>query len=144
MGAFHRGVQEDTGSPAGCHMKSVRVLVANRPRLMRELILATISDQPDIEIVGEMLDQDETQIDSEVSRTQPDFLIVELEGTNRLPERCQTILQSHPNLRIIAIAPDRNSTMFYWASLNIQHHQIEASEQGVLDTLRGKTQSVGS
>lgn len=144
MGAFHRSVQEDTGNPAGCHMKSIRVLIANRPRLMRELILATISDQPDIEIVGEMRDQDETLVESEVSRTQPDFLIVELEGASRLPERCQTILQNHPNLRIIAIAPDRNSTMFYWASLNIQHHKIEASEQGVLDTLRGKTQSVGS
>lgn len=144
MGAFHCGVQEDTGKPAGCLMKSVRVLVANRPRLMRELILATISDQPDIEIVGEMRDQDDTQIESEISRTQPDFLIVELEAANRLPERCHTVLQNHPNLRIIAIAPDRNSTMFYWASLNIQHNKIEASEQGVLDTLRGKTQGVGS
>ena len=144
MGAFQHGAREHTGEATGCLMKSVRVLIANRPRLMRELILATISDQPDIEIVGEMRDQDETQIDSEISRTQPDFLIVELEAANRLPERCQTILQNHPNLRIIAIAPDRNSTMFYWASLNIQHHKIEASEQGVLDTLRGKTQSVGS
>ena len=33
-------------------MKPIRVLVANRPRLMRELMVATISEQPDIEIVG--------------------------------------------------------------------------------------------
>jgi hypothetical protein len=34
--------------------KTIRVLVANRPRLMRELIVATFADQPDIEIVGEI------------------------------------------------------------------------------------------
>lgn len=124
-------------------MKSVRVLVANRPRLMRELILATISDQPDIEIVGEIQDQDVDQIETAVSRTQPDFLIVELERSDRLPERCHVVLQNHPNLRIIAIDPNRNNTMFYWASLNIQHNQIEASEQGVLDALRGRSDFIG-
>jgi chemotaxis response regulator CheB len=144
MGAFHYCERGDTGKFVGWLMKSVRVLVANRPRLMRELILATISDQPDIEIVGEMQDQDEAQIELAVSQTRPDFLIVELEGANQLPERCQSVLQNHPNLRIIAIAADRNSTMFYWASLNIQHNKIEASEQGVLDTLRGKSQARGS
>jgi chemotaxis response regulator CheB len=123
-------------------MKSVRVLVANRPRLMRELVLATISDQQGIEIVGEI--QDEGQIEQAVSETRPDFLIVALEGGNRLPGPCITVLQNHPNLRVIAISPDRNSTMFYWASLSIQHVQIEASEQGVLNTLRGGGQFVGS
>lgn len=107
---------------------------------MRELILATISDQPDIEIVGEI--QDEAEIVSAVSQTAPDFLIVALEGSNRLPDPCHTALQNNPNLRIIAIAPDRNSTMFYWASLNIQHNRIEASEEGVLNALRGKSQLV--
>ena len=39
-------------------MKPIRVLMANRPRLMRELMVATISEQPDIEIVGEVQDAD--------------------------------------------------------------------------------------
>jgi len=33
-------------------MTPIRVLVGNRPRLMRELLMATIADQSDIEIVG--------------------------------------------------------------------------------------------
>lgn len=119
-------------------MKPIRVLVANRPRLMRELVMATISDQPDIEIVGEI--QEESEISSAVDNTQPDFLIVALETQDRLPDFCQSILQSHPQIKIIAIAPDRNSTVFYWASLRVQSNQIEASEAGVLSALRGKTQ----
>ena len=119
-------------------MKTIRVLVANRPRLMRELVMATISDQPDIEIVGEV--QQESEIKNAVSQTQPDFLIVALDGQDRLPEFCQSILQSHPQTKIIAIAPDRNNTMFYWASLRVQSNEIEASEAGVLNALRGKLQ----
>jgi len=121
-------------------MKSIRVLIANRPRLMRELVMATISDQPDIEIVGEI--QEESGIESAVDQTQPDFLIVALEKSNRLPEVCQSILQHHPLMKIIAIAPDRNNSMYYWASLRIQSNQIEASEDGVLGALRGKAQAM--
>ena len=55
-------------------MKRVRVLVANRPRLMRELVLATIADQPDIEVVGEVLE--ESQLMEVVEEVQPDALIL--------------------------------------------------------------------
>jgi DNA-binding NarL/FixJ family response regulator len=120
-------------------MKPIRVLVANRPRLMRELVMATVSDQPDIEVVGEI--QEESEIQGAVDRTQPDFLIVALDDQDRLPGFCQSILQSHSQIKIIAIAPDRNSTIFYWASLRVQSNQIEASETGVLNALRGITQS---
>lgn len=121
-------------------MKTIRVLVANRPRLIRELVVATISEQPDIEIVGEI--QQESEIVSAVEKTEPDFLIVALEKSNRLPDICNSILKNHPQMRVIAIAPDRNSSMFYWTSLSIQSNHIEASEAGVLSALRGKSQPV--
>jgi hypothetical protein len=40
----------------GARRRKVRVLVANRPRLVRGFVLATISDQPDIEVPGEIND----------------------------------------------------------------------------------------
>jgi len=119
-------------------MKAIRVLVANRPRLIRELVVATISDQPDIEIVGEV--QNESEIPSAVEGTNPDFLIVALETSDRLSAVCESILQNHPQIKIIAISAERNSTVFYWASLRVQSNQIEASEAGVLQALRGKVQ----
>jgi DNA-binding NarL/FixJ family response regulator len=121
-------------------VSAIRVLVANRPRLIRELIMATISDQPDIEIVGEV--PDESEIELAIERTHPDFLIVALEQSDRLPGICQTTLRSHPEMRVIAIAPDRNSVVFYWASLRIQSNQVEASEEGFLSALRGKMQPI--
>lgn len=118
-------------------MNSIRVLVANRPRLMRELILATISDQPDIEIVGEI--HDDSEIENAVSRTQPDFLIVALEKSNRLPAACHTVLRNHPRMKVVAISPNGNSSVFYWTSLQVMSSRIEASEEGVLGALRGES-----
>ena len=119
-------------------MKPIRVLVANQPRLMRELMVATISEQPDIEIVGEV--QEDSELLSAVEKTLPDFLIVALEKFNRLPQICHSILQKHPQMKVIAVSSDRNSSMFYWTSLKVQSNEIEASEAGVLSALRGKTQ----
>ncbi|HEV2207043.1 MAG TPA: hypothetical protein VGR36_10910 [Candidatus Acidoferrales bacterium] len=121
-------------------MRAIRVLVANKPRLMQDLVLATISDQPDIEIVGQVAD--EAQLIATVQETRPDFLIVALEKSDRLPRACRAALENNPNLRIIAIAPNRNSTMFYWASLNIRSNRIESSEESVLSALRGNAQAV--
>ena len=121
-------------------MSAIRVLVANQPRLMRELVLATISEQPDIEVVGEI--QQEDELEHAVEETHPDFLIVALERSNNLPDVCKTILRNHPQMRVIAIAADRNSSMFYWASLCIESNQIEASEAGVLSAIRGKMHTI--
>jgi DNA-binding NarL/FixJ family response regulator len=121
-------------------MNPIRVLVANRPRLIRELVMATISDQPDIEVVGEI--QQEDELEHAVEETHPDFLIVALERSNNLPDVCKTILRNHPRMRVIAIAADRNSSMFYWASLCIESNQIEASEAGVLSAIRGKMRTI--
>lgn len=116
-------------------MHKTRVLVANQPRLMRELVLETISDQPDIEVVGEL--QDDSQIPQMVEQTHPDFLIVALRGNER-PPICDELLHRHPEMRILALAPERNSSVFYWASLDIHARTVEASQEGVLSTLRGR------
>lgn len=121
-------------------MDRIRILVANQPRLMRELVLATIADQPDIEIVGEIIEGSEIQ--RAVEQTKPEFLIVTLEKGDRLPTICELLLGMYPHMKIIAIAPDRNTTIFYWAAVDIRSNRIEASEAGVLNTLREKKERV--
>ena len=119
-------------------MEKVRVLVANRPRLMRELVLATISDQPDIEIMGEI--KDDSEIAHVVAESQPDFLIVALDRPEEQPAICHDLLARHPQLKILALAPERNSSIFFWAVIDIRSTRIESSEEGILNALRGKAQ----
>jgi chemotaxis response regulator CheB len=110
-------------------MRATRRLVVNKPRLMRELLLATISDQADIEIVGHT--QGGGEIESAIIQTRPDFLIVSLEDSDGLPHSCRILLQRYPHLKVIAIASNRERTMCYWASLNIESNYIESSEESV-------------
>ena len=116
--------------------KPIRVLVANRPRLMRETILATFADQPDIEIVGEVTD--ESEIFESVKKTVPDFVVVALDHPGEQPPICDALLHEHPEVRVIAVAPANNYVVYYWASLDIHSSTIEASEEGVLGALRNK------
>jgi AmiR/NasT family two-component response regulator len=122
-------------------LKRVRVLVANRPRLMREMVIATIADQPDIEIVGEVIDGSElTEI---VEQTQPDILIVALEEPERPLGQCGFLLGRYPRMRILALAPEQNRGIYYWAMIDIRNKPVESSEAGLLNAIRERPGLVG-
>lgn len=116
--------------------KVIRVLVANRPRLMRELILTTFADQPDIEIVGEV--GEESEISERIKRTQPDFVVITLDQPSTRPAICDELFREHPEVRVIAVAEHKNSVIYYWATLDIHSNDIEASEEGILNAMRSR------
>lgn len=114
----------------------IRVLVANRPRLMRELILNTFADQPDIEIVDEV--PDEADILERVEKTNPDFVILAQDTLAGRPSICDTVLRARPGVRIITVAPHHSYLVHYWASPDIQSRRMESSEEALLGILRTK------
>jgi DNA-binding NarL/FixJ family response regulator len=114
--------------------RALRVLVANQPRLMRELIIGALTDQPDIEIVGEVTN--DAEIPSLVSEILPDLVVISLDQSGRRPVLCDTILHQHPTVRIIAVAFGKNQSVFYWASFDIHSNEIESSEEGILKAAR--------
>lgn len=119
---------------------AIRVLVADHPRLLRELVLTTFSDQPDI-IVDEVAD--EADIVAKVKETRPDFLVIAQKKLGERPGICDTVLRQQPDLRIIVIAPHHNHSVFYWASINIHSRDVEASEEALLGVLRAKSGPIG-
>lgn len=121
--------------------KVIRVLVANRPRLMRELILETLTDQPGIEVVGEVTD--DAEIPDRVHQTLPDFLVIALDEPGKRPDICDAILRVHPEVRILAVASGQNRTICYWASFDIHSDDIEPSEAGILRAVRSMTAGMG-
>jgi AmiR/NasT family two-component response regulator len=122
-------------------LKRVRVLVANRPRLMREMVIATIADQPDIEIVGEVVDH--SDLNEIVEQTQPDVLILALEEPERPLGQCGFLLGRYPRMRILALAPEQNRGIYYWAMIDIRNKPVESSEAGVLNAIRSRPGLVG-
>lgn len=114
--------------------RQIRVLVANRPKLMREVIIETFVDQPDITIVGEVAE--EAEILSRVEETRPDVLFIALNDQLERPAVCDAILRLHPEISIFAVAEHANQTMRYWASFNIHASVLEASGEAILSAMR--------
>ena len=114
--------------------KAVRILVANRPKLMRELLLATLSEQNWIEVVGEVAET--SDLSDCVDKTSPDLVVIDADEPGKRPHICDTLLRQHPQLRIIAVATQENYSVCYWASFDIHSDDVEASEEGLLTAVK--------
>jgi chemotaxis response regulator CheB len=119
--------------------KVTRVLVANRPKLMREVILTALADQPGVEIVGEV--SDESDILPQVRATLPDLLVIALDENELRPPICDQVLREHPELRIIAVASRKNRTLYFWASFDIHCTDIETSLAGIMSVVHQPAES---
>lgn len=120
-------------------VKTFRVLMANQPKVMRELLAEMLADEPWIEIVGEV--SQEAEIPQLVQKTAPDLLVVTAHNPGKRPAICDQLLREYPALRIIAVAPRENYTVCYWASLDIHADHVESSERGFLSAVRNAAES---
>jgi len=136
-----RGEAVEQQSGRNC-MKRLRVLVANRPRLMRELVLATIGDQSDIEVVGEV--SEESALAEVIEELRPDALILAMNSPETDSALCGFLLGRYPHMRILALAPERNEGIYFWAVVDIHFKKLETSEANVLEALRTRPPLVGS
>jgi len=108
---------------------------------MRELVIATIADQPDIEIVGEVADDGE--LTEAVEQARPDVLILAMDKREKRLSQCGFLLGRYPDMRILTLAPDQNRALFYWAVVDIRTKPLESSEAGILKALREQPALVG-
>ncbi len=117
---------------------TIRIVVANQSRLMRELVLEIIADQPDMEIVGEI--GNNSDIPLVVERTRPNFLIIDLDEADQRHALWNSLLKQFPNMKILALSLEPNSNILFWASVDIHSKPIETLEEGVLNAQWSKVQ----
>jgi DNA-binding NarL/FixJ family response regulator len=115
-------------------MRKIRVLVANRPRMMRDLVIAMLSDQPDIEVVGET--ETERGLTELVDRTRPNFVIIALDDKKTRLDLCGFLLGRYPDMRILAVSAEQSDSLCYFAFVDIRSKSIQTSEEGLLNALR--------
>jgi DNA-binding NarL/FixJ family response regulator len=108
---------------------------------MRELIMTTISDQPDIELAGEV--GNEGDIAEAVEQARPDVLIMAMDDGEKHRVQCGFLLGRYPEMRILALAPQENRARFYWAVVDIRSKSLESSEAGILNAVRQRPALVG-
>ncbi len=112
----------------------VRVLVANRPRFLREMMLSTLSEQAGIHVVGET--ENEQDVPSLVAETRPDVLLIAQDEMKKRPPLCDLLLREFPELRIIAVAPNTDVGISYWASIEIHSTTMTSCKEALLEVMR--------
>jgi DNA-binding NarL/FixJ family response regulator len=120
-------------------MQKISVLVANQPRLLRELVISILSEQFDMEVLQSAgLEQFvASDLGGCLEKFNPDFLITTLENSVETGQRCAALLRRFPGLKIIAMSAHHDDCLLYGKYREIYSMPVVVSEQGILNALRG-------
>jgi hypothetical protein len=88
-------------------------------------------------VVGQT--DNEQDVPSLVAETKPDFLLIALDESQKRPALCDVLFREFPALRIIAVAPNSNTGIYYWTSLEIHSSNMETGEKALLEVIRRKS-----
>ena len=114
-------------------MGKVRVLLANKPRMLRELLRSLIQRQADMEVMGEVLDPVELLL--AVDETQADVVVVDLPESGEEPGICSHLLAEYPQLLVLALSPGRDRAILYRQSI-IKEELSKLSDDEILEAIR--------
>jgi DNA-binding NarL/FixJ family response regulator len=91
-------------------LKTIRVLLANSPAMVPDVIRRLIQEQDDMDLVGDC--RGPMKILQETGRTKADAVILVQEGTNE-PGLCSQLLAVYPDLIILSLAQDLTAAATY-------------------------------
>jgi DNA-binding NarL/FixJ family response regulator len=117
-------------------VRKIRVLLANHPQMMREVLTEMIRRQEDIDLVGEVLEPLDVLV--AVREMRADAVVLALEECEE-PGLCSHLLAEYPDLTILGLAPDGKT-----AFVRSPRREIgQPSEEAILRALRGNHRDVG-
>ena len=120
-------------------MQKIKVLLASRPKMLSEVIRNMVERQPDMEVVGEVLDPIELLL--EVRATKVDAVIFTPIDSVREPLICKHLIEEQPDLKIVTL-PAKGKIAFLYQSDLRKKHINEPSEQSILGAVRESLKSV--
>jgi DNA-binding NarL/FixJ family response regulator len=134
------GFGKDAGPESNAlEQEKIRVLIANSTRIWRDMLYETIREEPDIEVVGDV--SEENAIVPATERTNPDCLIVPLDAPGAAMPICTEILTKRPHVWIVAIGEGTDVVEIYWKSEegNMRRTYTTASREAILRALHFST-----
>jgi len=70
-------------------------------------------------------------------------LIIAMDQREKYHAQCGFLLGRYPEMKILALAPEQNRALFYWAIVEIRSKTLESSEAGILKAMRQRSPLVG-
>jgi len=83
-----------------------RVILADGPRLLREMLHRVIDKADHLQVVGQL--PNDKDLPSYIERHDPEWVIVPLPYSNKTHDWINSYLTDHPSVRMVFLAPDRN------------------------------------
>jgi len=114
-------------------MRKIKVLLASRPKMLSEVIRHMVERQPDMEVMGEVLDPIELLL--AVKATSAEVIIVTPLEANGEPHICIQLLAKYPWLKIVTQSA-RGEAVFLHQSGSPKKRIDEPSEQLLLGAIR--------
>lgn len=96
-------------------MKKIKIMLASRPKMVSEVIKSLIKHQPDMQVVGEVIDPIELLGFS--SNAMIDVVIVSPVKSNGVPKICNYLLTEHPPLKVITLSEKGDSVYLYQSNM---------------------------
>lgn len=120
--------------------QKIHVLIANPTRILRDALYETVRGEPDIEVDGEVSDED--AVVSAAELTHSDCVVIGIgEGGVRIPF-CRTLFAANPFVRILAISESADlAALCWWAGGDVRCNYMKASRKTVLAALRSSPAS---
>jgi chemotaxis response regulator CheB len=114
-------------------MKKIKILLSSRPKLLSEVIRNMIEHQPDMIVVGEVIDP--LQLLNAVKKTIVDVIIITPLKANGEPKICSMLLSEFPLLIIVTQSVNADRVYLYQSGVPKQHFD-QASSQSILMVIR--------
>jgi len=117
-------------------MKTIKILLSSRPKLLSEVIRNIIEHQPDMEVVGEIIDPIQLLLAARVIMV--DVVIVTPLESNSEPKICRHLLAEYPTLKVVTLS-ERGEAAYLYQTDASRLRIDEPSGQLILDAIRAAT-----
>ena len=114
-------------------MKKIKVMLSSRPKMLSDVIRNIIKRQPDMILVGEVIDPIKLLFASR--ETAVDVVIVTPLKTDGVPRICSHLLAEHPHLKILTLSETGKSGFLYQSDCE-KRYINNPSEQSILCVIR--------
>jgi DNA-binding NarL/FixJ family response regulator len=114
-------------------MTQIKVMFSSRPKLLAEVMQNLIGRQPDMKVVGEVIDPIELIFALRVIPA--DVVIITPVKTNGEPRICSQLLEEHPQLKILILTKESKAVYLFQSGLKKKCIE-NPSEQIIIDIIR--------
>jgi len=114
-------------------MHKINVMFSSRPKLLSEVIRNLIERQPDMKVVGEVVNP--LELIFALRETPVDVVIITPLKANGEPRICIQLLKEHPRLRIL-ILTEESEAVYIFQSGSPRKRIERPSEQIIIDVIR--------